>query len=534
MKKLTTVVAFMLLYVALQAQVTYQVTFRTADYGLTSTKNIVANDTTYTRLNLPVYPVDAVPGYPELPVKYVKLIIPPGQDVSNIKITSTTLGTQTLTSQVYPIQEPVPVGVTSDDFTSPSSTIYKSSGAYPAKTVQLVNDGYFNGCTHVATFAVYPMQYYPLKKQLVKYNSITFTVTTGSTKSSGLQPIAPNQFNPMYNKTLGQIVANPADSAKYATDAYKITSSLKSGVPYYEYVVVTSSSLSSAFANFVAWKKLKGYNIGVVTWQSIRSNYPGGDLISGINDTAGSIRQYLRDAWANGTVYCLIGGDMDIVPGRFGTGSWDTWDPNPNVSFDDGDYKIPADLYYSDFNGDWNIDNDIYLGERPTTVNHTGDNVDFNPEIFVGRLLVNSASQVAIWFKKLKIYENCPGLGDYGYLQKVLFTQADGIGYSSVLSHLNWTSNITFMNEYPGNYAPSPTYPKGADVITEFNQHYGLASWFNHGSSCTVGMATDSNNTTPYYCISAHKSTDCFVLKQIDVVISYVCYDPLCPGIDKI
>jgi hypothetical protein len=121
-------------------------------------------------------------------------------------------------------------------------------------------------------------------------------------------------------------------------------------------VIITSSALASNFDEFIKWKKRKGVPVGVVTTNEIYVNYSG-DLISGINDNAGRIRQYLYDAWQHGTVWALLAGDHTIVPVRYGIGT-SNWYAGIDTA-----YIIPADIYYSEFQGDWNIDGDSHYGE---------------------------------------------------------------------------------------------------------------------------------------------------------------------------
>lgn len=40
-------------------------------------------------------------------------------------------------------------------------------------------------------------------------------------------------------------------------------------------------------------------------------------MISGINDDAGKLRQFLSDAYQNGCEYVLLGGDINILPIRY-------------------------------------------------------------------------------------------------------------------------------------------------------------------------------------------------------------------------
>ncbi|HVO72759.1 MAG TPA: C25 family cysteine peptidase, partial [Ignavibacteriaceae bacterium] len=88
-----------------------------------------------------------------------------------------------------------------------------------------------------------------------------------------------------------------------------ILQKVEAPLPFYKYVVITSNALKNSFNKFVEWKKRKGIDIGVVTTEDIYSSYTG-DLVSGINDSTGKIRQYLKDGYYSGmTVWALLGGD---------------------------------------------------------------------------------------------------------------------------------------------------------------------------------------------------------------------------------
>jgi len=254
----------------------------------------------------------------------------------------------------------------------------------------------------------------------------------------------------------------------------------------YEYVIVTSDSLAPAFRRFAAWKKRKGINIGIVPMSYIRANYTG-DLISGIYDDAGKLRQYLFDAYSNGLTYALLGGDIDNVPVRKGVGSNKTG----STTLED---NIPTDIYFSDFNGDWNVDNDANYGEP------THDAPDYIPEIYVGRLLCSNTKHIENWTDKVLCYETNPGNGNYAYLRKAFYTQADQ------MQRDNWADSLkakftmfpastvkVFEETYQGvaNYnAPGlPEFPTGADVIAEINKNYGFISLMGHGSACGVGVS---------------------------------------------
>ncbi len=70
----------------------------------------------------------------------------------------------------------------------------------------------------------------------------------------------------------------------------KVAFSTNSTLPFYEYVIITDSTLVSGFTDFVNWKKRKGIDIGIVTTNDIYNSY-NADSISNpaLDDNAGKL-----------------------------------------------------------------------------------------------------------------------------------------------------------------------------------------------------------------------------------------------------
>ena len=137
-------------------------------------------------------------------------------------------------------------------------------------------------------------------------------------------------YQALYNNILESVVDNPQYIPAYqGNHSIERTEYLPE---FYEYVIITTDALKNHFNKFIEWKQRKGINIGVMTVGALLSHYSG-DLISGIYDDAGKIRQYLKDAYEEGTVWALLGGDYTIVPIRYGCGqncdSWNYYCCNP-------------------------------------------------------------------------------------------------------------------------------------------------------------------------------------------------------------
>lgn len=141
----------------------------------------------------------------------------------------------------------------------------------------------------------------------------------------------------------------------------------------------------------------KGYSAGVVCIEDILAcpDFQGGDLVSNIDDDAGKLRAYLKYTYDSGSLrYALLAGDYTVLPIRYGTGrrSITIKDSQNQDSSIYVDWPIPSDLYFSDFNGNWNVDGDSLYGEFESSEMYT---MDYAPEIFVGRLLCTNRQEIA-------------------------------------------------------------------------------------------------------------------------------------------
>ncbi|MEO0079403.1 MAG: C25 family cysteine peptidase [candidate division WOR-3 bacterium] len=128
-------------------------------------------------------------------------------------------------------------------------------------------------------------------------------------------------------------------------------------------------------------------------------------------DNAEKIRNWLIYGWQHcGLTWLLLGGDDKQVPIRYGYAinnypdEWSEW-------------VMPADLYFSDLTGEWDLDNDGRWGEP------TDDQPDVYPEIFAGRIPCRTPEEVQNWVYKELFYEKT-GSQDLSLLPKDLWIYA--------------------------------------------------------------------------------------------------------------
>ena len=495
------VIGLLLFTSKLQAQVNHKVTFAN-DYTIEPVE--LADGNTYSKIKISdTQYLDSV-GFPSLPVKYVRLLIPANCKASGITQNKAPGQTKKIDHQIVPSQYPEPIGYNEHPkgFVEPDNKTYNSETPYPLNTVEIVEQGSFRG-NCIVTLAIYPFQYSPAKNELTVFPTVDFTLNYSSSgKKTSTEKIEVDMTS-LTGKVLKSIVENPDDIKEYGvgnqkksllkSDTQETGPSLKSVSTTNtttsitltgDYVIVTSEALAPYFNDFMAWKKRKGVDIELVTIEAIYQSYPNGDLVSGINDNAGKLRQFLSDAYDNGDGidYALLAGDQTIIPIRYG------YVQNNST---DSTYITPTDLYFSEFDGDWEED------PLDTRYGEPSDGVQFIPEIFVGRIMVTNEAEIKNWTKKVKAYELNPGNGDPSYLTKAFFTQSDQLQQydqaNYILTRIPWISaSNRKVFEEQGGYCTSivPPFPTGSDIINEFNNHYGLCSFMGHGRPCAVGVST--------------------------------------------
>ncbi len=450
----------------LNAQISYKVELEKSklQYEL----NLAKDGESYQKLTWENFGQVEQIGAPNLPVKLVKLIIPAQQDVDKIIFTFNTSAKRNLSNKIFPTQPGIPtsIGVKEPDFVKPDASIYESEKPWPKKIVEFVHSGYLDNNNHIITLKVIPFQYYPKLDQLDELDNIQIDLTL---KSNSKEIILPKnrtfETQRIWDNALNFIVDNKEDISRFQHkpnliekfDTNRIQLNKPSPCKFYEYTIITSNALKNYFNDFVNHKKSKGINTGVVTTSSIYYEYQG-DYRSNLFDNAGKIRAYLNDLWEVGGTWVLLAGDFSVVPVRYGCGTDETWDYTylidgvPYTIIDA--YKIPADLYFADRNGNWNVDEDIFTGEI------TDDSPDYYPELFVGRLLCTNGTEISNWISKVISYEELPSSGNPDYVIDCFMFESDQIqdwnGAENVRDHLP-SFNTTIWRELPSANSPNPT-----------------------------------------------------------------------------
>ena len=403
-------------------------------------------------------------GFPELPKKYIFVEIPTNAEKISLSAQGLSSETYPLGHKIYPVQESMTTSLQHEEwgFTPCVDSIYNSSANYPLNIATIKNISAIGDEKQIVCIEVNPVIYHPSDNNICLYKHVELKLN--------------------YKTAAGRI------------NKSNVTVRNHTNLPFYEYAIITNRELSSAFSRMIAWLKESGYNAGIVHIEDILNN-PNiqGDTISSLYDDAGKLRQYLQYAYRDGgTRFVLLGGNKDIIPIRYGTGRNNSW----THSNDTEALHIPADFYYSELHSNWNQDNDQYLGEPNSSM-------DYGSELMIGRIQCQSSTEIENYTDKLLRYELNPGNGDYSYLQKAFFSEADQMqrdneAKSVINEILDIFPDTTLLSEYPSYNASNTTYPTGNDIIEVMNQNYGYVSWCNHGNPTSITAKSNEIGLTPY------------------------------------
>lgn len=323
------------------------------------------------------------PGEPRLPLVPVRIALPAGCDVVDFAITGADSVILDGDFTIWPSQPPQslyrdrPIA-----FIEPRSQVYNSCDFYPESVAEPVGRGRLRGAL-VYDVLVYPLRYVPADGRLILYTELELEITY-----RWQVPMSTGESPGCELDVLESLAGETG--ALWEIEEHKMhdASVVPLGGDPVSYLIVTRDSLRQYFEPLKRWKIRKGLPAEIVAVDVIAFTYPGSDIQE-------KIRNCIDDFHSNcGTEWVLLGGDTEIVPDR-----------EARVALSDRQY-LPCDLYYSDLDGTWNDDGDLYWGEVPA------DNIDMYADVYVGRAPVSNSGEVQAFVNKVLTYE-----GRYGNVQ---------------------------------------------------------------------------------------------------------------------
>lgn len=327
---------------------------------------------TYHQLSIPFHANNTKVGMPAIPV--VGRIIEVPMDVN---FTFEVYKKETIDLKYYniiPAQEKEirqrrPV---TSNFKIDKST-YLTSGLYPREPIMIdvKQIGIIRG-HRILFLKTYPVQFDPITKNLVAYSQLEIKVKYS--KPAQITKVNPRIRSDVFEALLQKAVINYKENGRYARDEQP---QREAGC---DYLIITHGDFfnkdnpNDTLLHFAEWKRQKGYITKIVDIANITNG-----------QTAEGIRSYIQSAykgWYPIPTYILLVGDAEFIPTNY------TDKAGNATGHPFGDYNSAntgTDLYY-------------------TTI----DGSDHYPDIFLGRISVDTKEEARGVIQKILDYEQNP------------------------------------------------------------------------------------------------------------------------------
>jgi len=378
-------------------------TFSTEDVSITK-------DGIYDRIKLSGGSINPqMQGYPELPEKIVKVLLPAGAEVVDVRAEASEI---LIGRDIYPypLQPPRAVSATENPkWIEPVADAYSGSRILPDESAYLISGTQKMRGWCFAELKLCPLRYLAKKRELYLATEISVEVQY---RLSDIREIAPKGNSEIFEKNVKRIVINPdqkdtrpvlGDNANIGNPdkiLLKSTDSADVGIMAVnppgegavDYLIITPQSLVTAFqplANHRA--SFNGWDTQIVTKEFISTNYTGADIQMKIRNC---IIDYVNNY---GTTFVVLGGDDTLLPDR-----------NCYIIIgSDATTDLPTDMYYAGLDGSWDQwnNNGVY-GEADVGGVSTHDEFDIYADVYVGRIPVRTASQATAYVNKVINYDN--------------------------------------------------------------------------------------------------------------------------------
>ncbi|MEO0079404.1 MAG: C25 family peptidase propeptide domain-containing protein [candidate division WOR-3 bacterium] len=153
------------------------------------------------------------PGFPELPAKYLRYIIPLETKPDSLNILELETYNLSGTFLIYPTQPTVPL-CSIPPWVPPDSLIYRSTSPFPAKVAEVVSVGNLDNAK-IVTVAVYPFRYIPAARRLVFTNRVRFDLTLSPDPTPGFRRVRTASCQRYYDGLLSTVIENDPDIPLY-------------------------------------------------------------------------------------------------------------------------------------------------------------------------------------------------------------------------------------------------------------------------------------------------------------------------------
>ncbi len=365
----------------------------------------------YTRITGTNMGLMGAEGEPSLPEFTARIALPTGCAANGIEVVDAVYTDIRGRFTIMPAAAPVPFSVEQEIYpVEPNPDIYGSSTPYPRRPFSFEGSSVIMGIP-VAYVKVFPVRWNPASRTVEVLTNLTLNVTYENSPEASTVSRRSIQSELRSQEIVRNSVVNPdAVSSSGATivDSKDLT--------YGEYVIITPPDYVSYAQDLADWKTSKGVPTNVYTTTLIQGWYTCYDLQQ-------EIRAFLTDCRNEGVEYILIYGDDNRIAGR-----------DVEITTNGETEYPPVDLYWADNNDTtpgidrWDSNDNLIWGEYEI------DNVDYHPDLWVGRASVNTTGECTIFNQKVYTYER--------------ISATDYFEYSEIEERIGYTTELLWGDPY--------------------------------------------------------------------------------------
>ena len=292
--------------------------------------------------------------------------------------------------------------------------------------------------------------------------------------------------------------------------------------PKIEMIIITphDTNFVNAVTPLANWKNKKG--VKTIIFSNF-SKYDG-------KDNAEKIRNLIKHYFIKENLkWVLLAGDAqdNLIPIRY-VYNPDVVEISGQTEYDDyDDYYKPTDFYYADLNGTWDEDGDGKWGESPKYNDNGVDEIEWTPDVYVGRFPADDDFELSLMANKTLNYETKPTIGDWmnrmllaggvSSYKKLNTPDEDEARLTQYIWHnytiyaMNFTHLIKTTSSFTPLTPPPPNKQKALNSTSfksEFNKGYSTVIFAGHGDPTQL---TDASSTIFY------SNTDAQFAKNINM-----------------
>lgn len=330
------------------------------------------------------YPVKLEIGNPAIPYVPVKILVPMGEKVTDIRVAYNKEEILSIGDLDF-VRQPQPISLAKKDLTTKNLQVYSRDAFYPEQDFTILGSQRYKGY-ELLLINLYPYRYNPVSGELSWYRNAQIEYET---ERDFRVSVEQNDFlisSEKVKKSLQRLVLNEQEISSYHKSPVNSQRTLVDPNDPYTMIIITDAERLAYFDDYLVWKNNHGVSTAIFLTEDIYTEY------TGVNDQE-KIKNFIIDAYQtySGTAtpleHVILGGDDEIIPIR-------TVYINTGGTVDE---HMPCDAYYSCLDNNWDGNGNGVYGE-------VQDNVDLVPEIAVGRITAETEEEFNRFFNKTYYY----------------------------------------------------------------------------------------------------------------------------------